>query len=321
MISVIVPVYNEINNLKRCITSICKQTYKDIEIIIVDDGSTDGSSELCDRLSLEDDRIVVIHKENGGLSSARNKGIEIAKGDFLGFVDSDDWISEDMYEHLIMLQKKYDGDVCQVNYYQTSKFVLYKESNEAVEVYDDKIEILEKYLKDGMKPIKSYPVWTKLYKKSCFDSIRFPVGQLYEDVVTNYDILANANRYVVSNKVGYFYFIKRDSITRGKFTKRDLDYVKVGLQIIERTENMQELYKLGEMTYGRFNFMCLCKMLKYDVDEDIDIGAQVDILIDAIRKNIKILLKSSMKLNRKIIMCIICLNKYVTKIAVKIKRV
>lgn len=319
MLSIIVPVYNEIENLERCVNSICKQSYSDIEIILVDDGSTDGSSNLCDKFARKDKRIKVVHKNNGGLSSARNAGLDIATGEFIGFVDSDDWISEDMYEYLIGLQKKYNADVCQIEYFQTNNFITNIPQKEHVQSYVEKDAILKQYLVDGMKAVKSYPVNTKVYRRECFKTIRFPVGQLYEDVVTNFDILSQCHTYVVSNRICYFYYMNPASITRGKFIRKDFDYIEVGKQIVERTKNNVELKSLGKMTYGRFHFMCICKMIKYDCEPEINIE-EVGKMIAIVRENIPALLGSKMKISRKLVMLLICLNKSLTKYVIKRKR-
>ena len=111
LISIIVPVYNVEQYLDDCLVSILNQTYKNLEIILIDDGSTDNSGKICDEYAKKDSRIIVFHKENGGVSSARNAGLRIAKGIYIGFVDPDDWIAEDMYEVLYLNAKKYDADV------------------------------------------------------------------------------------------------------------------------------------------------------------------------------------------------------------------
>ena len=116
LISIIVPVYNVEQYLDDCLISIINQTYKNIEIILIDDGSTDKSGKICDEYAKKDSRIIVIHKENGGVSSARNAGLRIAKGAYIGFVDPDDWIAEDMYEVLYSNAKKYDADVSVCKY-------------------------------------------------------------------------------------------------------------------------------------------------------------------------------------------------------------
>lgn len=320
-ISIIVPVYNVEKYLNRCVESLIKQTYENLEIILVNDGSKDGSGILCEQLMKRYSNIKVIHKPNGGLGSARNAGLDIAEGEYIGFLDSDDWVSSDMYEYLLNLAREYDSDVTQIDYRFISEYTEIKKQNDTycIRCIVGRDAILETYLKDGMKEKKSYPVTSKLYKAGCFKTIRFPEGQLYEDVVTNFDILSHANKYVISNKPCYYYFINPQSITRSIFSNKDLDYIKVGEQIVDRTKNNEKLKSLGVMTLSRFHFMCLCKMIKYRCEKDVDVRGQVKKSVVAIRKGIPMLLKSSMKLNRKAVMIALCLNIGLTElVAVKI---
>lgn len=318
LISVVVPIYNEEKKLMRCVDSLLNQTYQNLEIILVDDGSNDTSGKICDEYAEKDQRIRVIHKVNGGLSSARNAGIDLATGEFLGFLDSDDWVSQDMYDYLYNLQKRFNADVVQIEYIQTSDISKCDsiKNNENIICIKGKDKILSQYLIDGMRDVKSYPVWTKLYKKNCFSDIRFPIGQRYEDVVTNYDVLSNISTYVISDKICYFYYISNSSITRSKFIKEDLDYIKVGQQLADRTKDSVLLAKLGRMTLGRFHFMCVCKMLKYGCAKDINIDRQINESITIIRKNAIMLIKSKMKFNRKLILLAICVNKRLTKMVI-----
>lgn len=313
-ISVIVPVYNVEKYLERCVNSLLQQTYENLEIILVDDGSKDRSGKICDALREKSSKIKVIHKENGGLSSARNKGLEIAEGEYIGFVDSDDWISNDMYEYLLSLSKEYDADITQIEYIFASDYPKQiKQHNIGLTCVEENENILKRYLVDGMKEIKSYPVWTKLYKAKCFRGVSFPEGQLYEDVVTNYSILSGINRYVISTKVCYFYFSNPKSITRSSFINKDFEYIKVGEQIADITRDSKVLKSYGQMTLARTYFMLLCKMVKFKCADDVDIDEFVDKALPVLRKNIYILLKSKMKYNRKIALIALCANKKFTR--------
>lgn len=322
LLSVIVPVYNTANYLKRCINSILKQTHDNIEVILVDDGSTDGSGDICDHYAEDNANVSVIHKTNGGLSSARNAGIAAAHGAFIGFVDSDDWIAPDMYAYMADIQAQYNADVVQVEYVFAVDESVQIDSCRTTNVccYTEKNAILRQYLIDGMKEIKSYPVWTKLYKRECFDDIFFPVGRLYEDVVTNYDILNSSNIYVVSNKQFYYYFVNPQSITRSLFKKKDLDYIVVGEDIKKRTADKVELADYGRMTLGRTHFMCLCKMMKYDIDPQVDVVRQIQISMDILRETAMLLFRSKMKMSKKIVLALLCINKRLTVKVIARKR-
>ena len=317
-ISVIVPVYNTEQYLSRCVDSLLKQNLP-VRIILVDDGSTDKSGEICERYADENPCITVIHKENGGSSSAKNAGISVVNTEFVGFVDSDDWVTEDMYEYLNRLQTEYQADVVQIEYVtvtdkDSTVISPVKERVVCLEGHDD---ILERYLLDGMKPVKSYSTCTKIYKKSLFDGVKFPEGQSYDDVTTNYDLLTKAKRYLISNKQCYYYYIREVSITKGLFRSSDLDYVLSGEQIVSRTENSPRLKRLGIMTLARFHFTNLCKLLKFGCEPAIDYKEQIRKSIPIIRSGMSDLLKSGMKLDRKVVMLGLCLNIKLTTLFAK----
>ena len=308
-ISVIVPVYNTERDLGRCIDSLLKQTMP-VRIILVDDGSEDHCAERCDQYAEKYDNIRVIHKQNGGAGSARNAGIDHAESEFIGFVDSDDWVTEDMFEYLYQLQQKSQADVAQIEYVMVPEGSAprIEQRKETLCCLENREEILKRYLLDGMKPIKSYSSCTKLYRKALFSNVRFPEKYAYDDVTTNYDILMNADKYVISNRQCYFYHIRNESITQGVFHASDLDYIKAGEMIAEKTRNDIQLQKLGLMTAARFHFTCLCKMLKYGCDPEMDWKGQIRRSIPIIRSGIPNLLRSGMKPDRKCIMLLLCAN-------------
>ena len=169
LISIIIPVYKVEKYLEKCINSIIGQTYTNLQIILVDDGSPDNSGKICDKYAKKDSRVEVIHKSNGGLSEARNSGIERAKGKYIGFVDSDDYIKEDMYEVLYNLITRFQADVSICNLYDVvgdEKNI--RNINEGIKEYN-RIDILKEVLMD--KNIQSY-AWNKLYKKELFDNLK-----------------------------------------------------------------------------------------------------------------------------------------------------
>ena len=218
LISIIVPIYNVDRYLRRCIESIINQTYKNIEIILVDDGSSDSSPEICDKYKEKDSRIIVIHKENGGLSSARNAGLEVAKGTLIGFVDSDDYIASDMYEKLKANMDKYSSDIsaCQFCFnYKHSKRVCIVSSKE--KLFRGK----EKF--DNLKYIKGV-AWNKLYKREIFKKIKYPDGKIYEDHLIICDVLNKAKKVSFLNETLYYYTTRKSSITK-TFTKNHSDLI------------------------------------------------------------------------------------------------
>lgn len=215
LITVIVPVYKVEQYLERCVDSLRNQTYRNLEIILVDDGSPDNSGKMCDAFAEQDSRIRVIHKENGGLSSARNAGLDIASGEFVGFVDSDDWITPDMYEHLYMLMHQYGAQIgaggiqTGQNKYFNQDYPMVKE----IEVFS-RIEALREITRNE-KITNSF--CDKLWDIQIFDTVRFPVGEVYEDMKTIPKCLELVSLVVYDPRPLYFYDQSGQSITRGKF--------------------------------------------------------------------------------------------------------
>lgn len=209
LISVIVPVYGVEKYLTKCVQSLINQTYKNLEIILVDDGSLDNSGALCDELSKTDTRIKVIHRPNGGLSAARNDGLAIASGELLGFVDSDDYIDNDMYQYLYSLLSKYGADiaVCAFRKFSEESGLLQKENAEEITSYSNK-QAMKLLLEDEL--IGSHPC-NKLFKRSAFDGLKFPEGRVYEDIALMHRVFAQADTVVCSTKMKYNYLIRGNS--------------------------------------------------------------------------------------------------------------
>lgn len=208
VISIIIPVYNVKFYLKECLNSIINQSYKNLEIILVDDGSTDGSEKICDEYAAKDKRIVVIHKENGGVSDARNKGLDICTGDYISFVDSDDWLELDAYERILNVAKKTKADIVVCGYileFKNGK-INYSLDNKMIR---ENLKILDELFYD-----KNFPnaVWGKLYKKEIFRNLKFPSGKIYEDMLIKYDILKETDKIVILDNLLYHYRQRESSI-------------------------------------------------------------------------------------------------------------
>ena len=228
LISIIVPVYNVEKYLEKCIESIINQNYRNIEIILVDDGSKDNSGNICDKYAEKDSRIKVIHKKNGGLSDARNSGLEVAKGKYVGFVDSDDFIAKDMYEYLFKLMKNNDACISVCNYEKKWENISKKnEEKNFVKDYDIALNSSEalKYIVDD-KILKSYAC-NKLYKIELFQDVRYPLGLNMEDIATTYKLIYNSNKIVIGNEIKYYYVQRKGSILNSKKSKYYIDYFKV----------------------------------------------------------------------------------------------
>ena len=220
MISVIVPIYKVEDYLERCLDTILNQSYKNLEIILIDDGSPDSCGTICDKYAKQDNRIIVIHQRNKGLAETRNVGVENAKGNYIVFIDSDDYIEIGMIETLYTNLKKYDADISCCGHLEVYPNG-YKERNcsvDFVKVYTPE-SALHCFLYTNEIDVVS---WNKLYKKHLFEGVVFPLGKLYEDHYTIYRLLDKANKIVYDSKPQYNY-CKRDSSIGGvAFNNRTL---------------------------------------------------------------------------------------------------
>ena len=198
ILSVIIPIYRVEQTLDRCLKSVVSQNCDNMEVILVDDGSPDRCPQMCDEWAAKDKRIRVIHKENGGLSDARNAGIEIAQGEFITFVDSDDWLQADTYPHLLSLI----GDADLLEYSIAEKAVLSEHT------YTD----INEYWLKGKAYLHCY-AWNKIYKRKLFEEIRFPKGKVFEDVYTLPKLLRHCSKIITTGKGFYHYSTNPQGIT------------------------------------------------------------------------------------------------------------
>lgn len=251
LVSVIVPIYKVEKYLIRCVESIQKQTYRNLEIILVDDGSPDSCGKMCDELAKKDKRIKVIHKVNGGLSDARNVGIEVAKGEYLAFVDSDDWLDLDMIELLYNLCEQRDAEIAECSYRNLYMDGIIEETKCTAEIIEaDSLLALE-----GMLDWKYFkPVaWNKLYKKSVFEDVRYPKGKIHEDEFTTYKYIYNANKIVYVDVSKYNYDRRRvDSITGEDFREANL-YASLAFR--ERVDFFKE-HNIKSLQNKMINIYC-----------------------------------------------------------------
>ncbi|MDT2743473.1 glycosyltransferase family 2 protein [Enterococcus asini] len=220
-ISIIVPVYKVEKYLEKCVDSILAQTFTDFELILVDDGSPDRSGAMCDEYAQKDSRVRVIHKENGGLSSARNAGIDVAKGRYLGFVDSDDYIDSKMYEQLFTDIEREQADLSICGIYHVYEGKKPKKKSETVMVLnrDEAMELIF-----HGNEISDHAV-NKLYKRGIFSKLRYPLGKYHEDSFTIVGILDQCNTVVVNTTQRYYYYHRSDSITSHAFSRKHLEYI------------------------------------------------------------------------------------------------
>lgn len=209
LISIIVPVYNMEQYLERCMNSIWQQTYTNLEIILVDDGSTDQSPQMCDDYARKDSRIKVVHKQNGGLSDARNAGLAIASGAYIGYVDSDDWIEPDMYERMYQACVEHDAQVAVCRYAQVYKDHVVQGGNGKVTAFDRE-ELLRIYLGGHDDYIIYNSVWSKLFAREVVEGVQFPKGRNSEDIMYTTKAFCKADRGVYIDTCLYDYVLDRD---------------------------------------------------------------------------------------------------------------
>lgn len=225
-ISVIVPIYNVEAYLQKCVDSILRQTYTELEIILVDDGSPDGCPFICDEYKKMDPRIKVIHKSNGGLSDARNAGVRIATGEWLSFVDSDDWLEPDMYEVLLGNAMKHNAKIS-VGSVAAELF----DGTEYHRIHPPKNAVNTCFVrmkKDALRSFfhNAWAAWDKIYHRSIFDGIEYPVGEINEDEAIAVQLLDRVERIVYSDKELYHYVVRTESITTSSFSQKKLAWAK-----------------------------------------------------------------------------------------------
>ncbi len=261
MISVIVPVYNVEKYLDRCVKSILSQSFSDFELLLVDDGSPDRCGEMCDEYAKGDSRIKAFHKRNGGLSDARNFGIEKALGEYLMFVDSDDYIHEQMLETLHRLITENDADLAVCSAMDVFEGKEVTQVREIREFTLNKTESYKYMLRgDGLPS-----ACNKLYKRQTVGEVRFPVGKLYEDGFFTPQILKRVEKTAVTSRPMYYYFRRADSITTKPFRKGDLDVIEAyDICVRQVRELCPEALPFAEFRYRNAYFNVLDKMLMRD---------------------------------------------------------
>lgn len=228
LISVVVPVYNVEKYLNKCLDSIIGQTYRNLEIILVDDGSTDDSGAICDVYREKDARVRVVHQKNQGLSGARNSGINIANGELLGFVDSDDYIVENMYERLLDVLLKNDAQIsiCDCECIMEAGEEISHQEYPKLETEVLNTEQAFQRLNGFSYPYWKYvTAWNKLYRKHLFDELRYPVGKKNEDEFIAHILISKAERLAVISEPLYMYVQRADSIMGGSQKKKHIDAV------------------------------------------------------------------------------------------------
>lgn len=238
LVSVIVPVFNVDKYLRKCLDTILNQSYCNLEIILVNDGSTDNSRSICEEYQKKDSRIVLVNQINAGLSAARNAGIRISHGSYIGFVDSDDYICLNMYERLVETLEEKDADIveCMVQNVTTDNEERVANDNITYREMSGK-EALKELMQGREKIHPIYAVWSKLFKREIIENLKFPQGEIHEDYF--YDALAflRCKKYVMISSKLYCYRKRPNSITSVPFNLKDFDKIK---HINERTEYLKK---------------------------------------------------------------------------------
>ena len=240
LISVIIPFYNVEKYIEECILSVLSQDYKNLEILFVNDGSTDGSAKIIEKYSKTDERITVINKKNGGASSARNVGMDVAKGEYLLFVDSDDFIAKNLISQLYNLSQEHNADVVSCKSLAFWDHLPLTKENTNLKIYDNKKELLSELLSNKNMEIA---VTRRLYRKDILEGLHFDENCImYEDMIFLYELYLKINKLIESESILYFYRQREGSLMHAKYTDRHIDLLSV-FNNFEKTikENTPEL--------------------------------------------------------------------------------
>lgn len=252
LISVIVPVYNAEKYLDRCIRSIVNQTYQNLEIILIDDGSSDYSSAICDQWAEKDERIRVFHQVNRGISAARNSGISVSGGNYILMVDSDDYLSVSMIAFMYSSMRKENADLAVCDFYRgkDEEYEFVYDEKKANEMIDGK-EAMERIYLDEHKTLQYVVPWGKLYKKSLFDQVRYPEGRIFEDIYVTHQLLSRCRKIVVIPQILTYYYANPSSIMNSRFHVKKLDYLPALKNRIDffKSHDLQELREAAYEEY------------------------------------------------------------------------
>lgn len=257
-VSVVIPIYNVEKYLNKCLDSVISQSYKNLEIILVNDGSKDGSKQICEKYKRIDKRIVLINQENGGLSDARNKGIQIATGEYITFIDSDDYIHKDMIKELIYNAINTDADISICGYKTVFEDLKTDDllTDVDIQIINSEELINNFYNKFSLNIIVA---WAKIYKRSLFEDIRYPKGKIHEDEFIAHRLVYISKKIVYTPKKMYYYRINPNSITGKKFNKKRLDKIEA----LENRLNFSKEKKLESLYINTLCFYCHDLILCY----------------------------------------------------------
>ena len=287
LVSIIVPIYNVEQFLDRCIDSVVKQTYKNLEIILVNDGSTDSSLEICKRWKNKDKRIILVNKKNGGLSDARNSGIDKSNGEFLYFLDSDDFIENNTIELMMKKMAEHNSEIVISNryhYYDNGKKIIKFKMEKNDLILDTETSLFE------LNNFKYYDMsaCSKLFKKDLFEQIRFPIKKLCEDFYVMYKILEKSKKIIYISTPLYYYYQREGSISKNK--NMNIDFVIAAKEQMEYLEEKYpKLKNCVRSTYASANMTVYNQVLRAGGKVDRDKRKQLQ---REVKKYIKYVLKN-----------------------------
>lgn len=309
-LSIIVPIYNVESYLRRCIDSILAQTFTDFELILVDDGSPDACGKICDEYALQDKRIKVIHKKNGGLPEARNAGLEVATGDYIGFVDSDDRIAAEMYENLIATADETGADIA------AGGLTLLNHQGEIIGKCPNsgtaKVYTRNAFLKNFYPKVwlEIWPTVTdKIFRRHLFSDIRFPIGKIHEDNYIQLSLYDKCNLIATDHQYGYYYYANRpDSITQTDYSAKNFSYIDWTLHhydfFVKNKDKRQQDYALVEYLVAYLRNFFMVDLKRQDLMVDFS-----PYIKQFYRLFFKILINSKICRMHKLVVMIIHINK------------
>lgn len=318
-LSIIVCTYNRETTLEKCINSILNQTFSDFELIIIDDGSTDNSYKIYEKYKLLDKRINVIFKEHSGIGDTRNVGIDHASGNYIGFVDSDDYIDNNMYEILYRNAKKYNADIscCRILVeFADKKIIAPNPDGEYCKVFEKSDEMIEAFFK-GEYYVTG--LVNKIYRRMIFDNLRFPEKCTFEDDLFLFPTLERSKRVVCDSRAKYHYVQTEYSIMKRPFSKNDLELVECGEYNLSIVKNRYpNLVGFAEGRLLNFRRRIIDKILNLNSQENIIFAKQQR--QEIVKRLNKIILNNEIRIGEKIALICIALNLKFYKILLKMKR-
>ena len=304
-VSIVIPVYNREKSIAFCINSILKQDYKNIEIIVVNDGSNDNSYNIINRYVKNNKNLILYNIKNSGASAARNYGLNKATGDYICFIDSDDYIAKDYISTLVLGLETYDTDMAQYyDFVRTRNYNHFLKESKKTRF----IKIYQKNLFDEFFRVNGesdkHTLWNKIYKRNILSNFSLEEGRMNEDVLGVYDILSNVKTCTLILEKKYYYYQNVNGVTKTKFKEKDLDLLYMWECVVKKTKKeYPEYYKYALINQKRANFTLLSKMLisGYDKNNE-DIKKIKKWLKRELRKNFFALLQSNIPFNRKILL-------------------